>query len=63
MMITHAVIDEVVADMEIVFDLLDLLSGKGYPPFAGPQSYLYRVTEYHDGLDEAGQDFVRKILL
>ncbi len=56
-------IDEVVANMEMVYDLLDLLSGKEYHPFGGPQSYLPRVKEYHDGLDEAGKNFVRTTLV
>lgn len=61
-MSANAVMNEVISEMEIVFDLLDLLSGKGYPPFFSPQSYLWRVKEYHDSLNESRQAFVRLTL-
>ncbi len=62
-MSTLTILDEVVAKMEIVFDLLDLLSGKGYPPFFNSQSYLRRVIEYCDKLDESGRAFVKAVLV
>lgn len=39
-----------------------MLSGKGYPPFFNSQSYLRRVKEYHDCLDEEGQSFLKATL-
>jgi hypothetical protein len=61
--LTHTSLEELASQMELVFDLLDLLAGKGYPAFFGPQSYLEKVKDYHDGLDASGQAFLKAMLV
>jgi hypothetical protein len=59
---TYNTLDTWVSRTEIFFTVLDLLSGKGYPPFFNSQSYLRRVKEYYDNLDVEDQLFLKMIL-